>query len=236
MPSSHLVRLTDRVWFLPHDEPTDRPVLGYIRGDRLSLAVDAGASPAHVADFYRALADEGLPLPDATAITHWHWDHTFGMACVHGLTIASRATCGFLRAERKSLQQADYLDGMRCDTKGFALEFPPGTEPTVVLPDIQFEGDLTLELGGVTAQLMQTVSPHTDDAVLVYIPEERVVFLGDAACAGYDAHRNLVLDHAKLAALASTVNALDCDWYQHGHWEPLDKEGVAEDFDPQRVQ
>ena len=65
-----LVRLTERVWFLPHDEPTDRPVLGYARGDRLALAVDAGASPAHVAAFYRALENEGLPLPGVTALTH----------------------------------------------------------------------------------------------------------------------------------------------------------------------
>ena len=80
MPSSHLVRLTDRVWFLPHDEPTDRPVLGYIRGDRLSLAVDAGASPAHVADFYRALADEGLPLPDAEGLFNAVGYHLGGCA------------------------------------------------------------------------------------------------------------------------------------------------------------
>ena len=26
-----------------------------------------------------ALEEEGLPLPQLTVLTHWHWDHTFGI-------------------------------------------------------------------------------------------------------------------------------------------------------------
>ena len=52
-----LQQLTDRVWYLPHDEASDRPVLTYIEGDQLSVAVDAGASPAHVREFYTAITD-----------------------------------------------------------------------------------------------------------------------------------------------------------------------------------
>lgn len=50
----------------------------------LGLAVDAEHSDAHVRDFCRALEGEGLPLPAPTAITHWHWDHAFGMHAVSG--------------------------------------------------------------------------------------------------------------------------------------------------------
>lgn len=28
--------------------------------------------------------ERGLPLPDITAVTHWHWDHTFGLGRVRG--------------------------------------------------------------------------------------------------------------------------------------------------------
>ena len=92
-----LERLTDRIWYYPYEEYRDRPNLGYIRGDKWSLAIDAGHSDEHVAEFYAALEEEGLPLPDLTVITHWHWDHTFGMHVIHGLSLANALTNQYLR-------------------------------------------------------------------------------------------------------------------------------------------
>ena len=92
-----LKRLTERAWYLPWEEETDRPNLCYLLGERHSLAVDAGNSPAHVGKLYRALEEQGLPLPDFTVLTHWHWDHTFGLGAVHGVGIASAKTNQKLR-------------------------------------------------------------------------------------------------------------------------------------------
>ena len=83
-----LKKISDHVWVYTFDSPKDRPNLGYIHGSSMSMAVDAGHSSSHVADFYRALEEHDLPLPALTAITHWHWDHTFGMHAVNGKTIA----------------------------------------------------------------------------------------------------------------------------------------------------
>ena len=63
-----LNRLTERIWVYPFEEERDRPNLGYIRGDRWSLAVDAGHSDAHVAEFYRALEDAGLKECDVAVV------------------------------------------------------------------------------------------------------------------------------------------------------------------------
>ena len=49
-------------------------MLGYIRGERYSLAVDAGNSRRHVEKFYAALDAAELRRPDFTVLTHWHWD------------------------------------------------------------------------------------------------------------------------------------------------------------------
>ena len=87
-----LIRLSERVWYSMYEEERDRPCLGYIKGDRWSLAVDAGHSAAHVREFYEALEKEGLPLPALTAITHWHWDHAFGMHSIAGLSAANVRT------------------------------------------------------------------------------------------------------------------------------------------------
>ena len=87
-----LIQVTDRIWYYPLDDTKDRPILGYIKGDRFCVAVDAGHSAEHVQEFYAAIEAEGLPLPALTVITHWHWDHTFGMHAVNGLTLANRRT------------------------------------------------------------------------------------------------------------------------------------------------
>ena len=93
-----LIQVTDRIWYFPLDDTKDRPILGYIRGDRFSVAVDAGHSAEHVQEFYAAIKAAGLPLPALTVITHWHWDHTFGMHAVNGLTLANRRTNEHLTA------------------------------------------------------------------------------------------------------------------------------------------
>mgnify|MGYP003329295852 CR=1 FL=1 len=54
--------------------------------------MDAGNSSDHVEKFYNGLRDLSLKLPDFTVITHWHWDHTFGMHASSGKTVACHLT------------------------------------------------------------------------------------------------------------------------------------------------
>ena len=101
-----LQRISKHVWILPFNSPKDRPNLGYILGGEKALAVDAGHSSSHVEDFYNAIRSEDLPLPELTVITHWHWDHTFGMHAVHGETLARPETSDKL-AQIKAEMDAD---------------------------------------------------------------------------------------------------------------------------------
>ena len=50
-----LNKLTNRIYFLEHAPEVDRPMLAYLKGDKISLAIDAGYSASHVQDFYRAI-------------------------------------------------------------------------------------------------------------------------------------------------------------------------------------
>ena len=43
-----LNRLTENIYYTECDSNSDRPVLGYINGDRCSVMVDAGNSANHV--------------------------------------------------------------------------------------------------------------------------------------------------------------------------------------------
>lgn len=68
-----LKKITSRVFYYPHQPETDRPMLAYLNGDKIALAIDAGNSADHVDEFYKSLEIEDLKKPDFTVITHWHW-------------------------------------------------------------------------------------------------------------------------------------------------------------------
>ena len=67
-------KLTDLCWLM-------------LKGEKYSLAVDAGYSFCHVKDFYEAIELNKFGIPDFTVITHWHYDHTFGMHAIKGVSM-----------------------------------------------------------------------------------------------------------------------------------------------------
>lgn len=221
-----LIRLSERVWYYPFEEERDRPNLGYIRGGKLSVAVDAGHSAAHVAEFYRALQEEGLPLPMLTVLTHWHWDHTFGMHAVNGLTVANRRTDAHLLEFREKLENdgpAGFLDLH----ESIRNEYRGGL-PVIVTPaDIVFSGEMEIDAGNCPVRLTQTKSPHTDDAALVYVPGEKVLFLGDADCGPFP---DGAKDPSLCEGLIQTISALDADICLEGHWTPDTTRGIIEEI------
>ena len=217
-----LQRISEHVWILPFNSSKDRPNLGYILGDKKALAVDAGHSSSHVADFYDAIRSEGLPLPEVTVITHWHWDHTFGMHAVNGETLARPETSDKL-AKIRAKMNADPDESGRFlgSDPTIRREYAGGVPLKVVPADKTVTGDQTIDLGGVIVELLSSESPHTDDALLVYVPGDRVLFVGDAQLGEFPSWR---MDWDKLAALADKVCVLDADVVIDGHWNPYTKE------------
>ena len=50
----------------------------------------------------------------------------------------------------------------------------------VVPASIEFENELYIDLGGIEARLIHISGPHSRDSVVLYIPEEKILFLGDS--------------------------------------------------------
>ena len=211
-----LKRLTERVWYSPFEEERDRPNLGYIQGDQWSLAVDAGHSAAHVEAFYQALERENLPLPALTVLTHWHWDHSFGLHRISGLSIANRITNQHLRSFRKRLDEEGREAFLSLD-ESVRLEYAGGKEIRIETAGIEFENGLLLDAGNCPIRLFQAEAPHTDDSTLVHVPGESVLFLGDAACRTFP---NGKKDPALVRKLADTVKSVGAEICLEGHWIP----------------
>lgn len=216
------MKLTDRIYYLPHNPDVDRPMLAYIKGSRLSLAIDAGYSANHVAGFYGSLERKGFTKPDFTVITHWHYDHTFGMHALEGVSVAHQNTNKFLQEQQELSKDKEYINVLKREDVHFQREYESLNELNIVLSDIEFSDGVVLNLGELTAVIFHAESPHSDDTICVYIPEEKVLFLGDAT--SEDFFNGGYMDKEKLNSLIYMIEKTDCEYCILSHCEPLKKD------------
>jgi len=221
-----LNRLTERIWVYPYEAERDRPNLSYIRGDRWSMAVDAGHSADHTQEFYGALEEAGLPLPKLTVLTHWHWDHTFGMHAVHGLCLANQRTNRYLEAFRKRLETEGTGFFLEMDER-IRNEYNDGKPVIVTSADLVFKGEMLLDAGNCPIRVFQAEAPHTDDSTLIEVPGEKVLILGDSTGGVFP---EWTVDPVLAGKLAETVGTVQPEICLPGHWTPLSPEVIIQDL------
>ena len=149
-----LTKVTDRVWYYPFEKERDRPILGYVKGDDWSLAIDAGHSRQHTLEFYSALEEAELPLPAVTVLTHWHWDHSFGLHAIKGKCISNARTRDHLIEFKKLIAEQgveDFLSMDECIRNEYS---DLKNNPVVIgIPDIIFSNEMRLDAGNCTIRL-----------------------------------------------------------------------------------
>ena len=124
----------------------------------------------------RLLADikkvTGLPILYVID-THSHFDHALGNCVLAeaGATVIAHENC------RQSMVKAG--DGVLKAIKNMGMtdELLEGT--TVVYPSLTFKERMEIDLGGVRVVLIFRAPSHSPGNILVYIPEEKVLFTGD---------------------------------------------------------
>jgi len=138
--------------------------LGLVVGSEGALLVDTGSSPAQG----RALRDSVGSVTDvpltAVVVTHWHYDHSFGLAAFADLqTSAHESVSGRLRSAAAS------TDGRRL-----------GVDPTeLTLPNREIVVATGLDLGNRRVEIAHLGRGHTDGDLVVVVPDAGLVFAGD---------------------------------------------------------
>jgi len=199
----HSYKLTEGIYYCEQVPETDRPLLGLVAGREGALAVDAGTSPRHAREFLAAIekltgtsfsqeSGEGsgntpnqLPI-QRQFITHWHWDHIFGMQAIGATSLAHELTAEKL-AEIRSLSWDDagldqlvetgFLPKFAADC--LKTEMPSPAERQLIPIDRTFHSAGEIDLGGITCIFEHIGGSHTDDSSILYVPERGVLFLGD---------------------------------------------------------
>ena len=214
-----LKKISNRIFYYPHQPETDRPMLAYIKGEKVALAIDAGNSASHVDEFYKALEIEGLKKPDFTVITHWHWDHTFGLHAIQGLSVANVLTNEHLRDYRDMIERngADvFLD----QYESIRVEYAGNRPVKIVTSDLEFSGEMMFDAGGCRIRVFQADAPHTDDSTFIEVIDDGVLFIGDAILGDFPSGRK---DRRLCWSLMDTIKSSDAHSCVFGHWGAMSK-------------
>jgi glyoxylase-like metal-dependent hydrolase (beta-lactamase superfamily II) len=224
--------LTPHVWYLEPDQRTDRPVLGVIAGRERTLVVDAGNSAAHVELLLRHLAAAHMAPPSYGAITHWHWDHVFGIGALGVPTFAHVETKRIV-SEMAGLDWSDEALDRRV-AQGLEIAFcrdmiraemPDRTGLVLRPPDIGFTERVEIDLGGIDCQVIHVGGDHSADSSVVHVPRDRVAFLGD--CLSPDIYHGSYTTDGALR-LVDRLLALEADLYVEGHAaEPMTRDELG---------
>lgn len=225
-----LKELSKNVYYMPNEEHSDRPTLGYVNGEKFSIMIDTGNSPKHLELFYEGLKERGLKEPSIAVITHWHWDHTYAISAFKGNVIANRLTNNKLesmktwkwteKAMRERLESGEEIEF--CD-EHIRVEYPDRNKIKVESADIIYDKKLNLDLGNIDCYMELVGGPHEDDSSIVYIKEEKILFVGDADCIDFYGKKEKY-DKEKLEMYINKVKEFDFETYVHGHCAPMNRE------------
>ena len=168
------VKLTDHVWAIPDFNVGLVPNVGIVVGSRATLVVDTGLGPRNGEAIVREMKKLSSNNEVYVVTTHYHPEHSLGAAAFTG---------GRLVMTRIQQQDMTELGKQIQDTfaKRSALTAELLNGVAYPTPDLLFDREHRLDLGGVHARLMWRgpATMHTRGDTTIFIEEDRVLFTGD---------------------------------------------------------
>lgn len=181
-----LNKLNESIYYLSNQNDKERPTLGLVCGEKYSLVIDGGNSALHARAFLKEIERLNVPPIKYLVITHAHWDHFLGMNEFNASIIVNSLTHQKMEVWRRysyddrSLREYVESNNMTSHCMEIIqLEIPEREQFKLGTPDLVFEQSLHIDLGNKVCVLERIRSTHTDDSTIVYIPDEKVIFLGD---------------------------------------------------------
>jgi cyclase len=170
---------------------------------------------------------------DTLVNTHANGDHTFGNQLVADARIIGTRACvnemlerppEFLRERMNNWKQLGEAGAFMHEVMGSRFDFSGVVN---VPPTEAFEGKMSLRVGSKEVQLLEVGPAHTHGDLLVYVPEDKIVFAGDIM---------FVKAHPAIWAgpvsnwikACDQILAWDVDVVVPGHGAITDKSGVRD--------
>ena len=170
-----LKAISEHVQVIPDNSVPLVPNVGFIVGDKALLVIDTGLGPRNGEAVYAVAQKLAGSRQIYLAVTHVHPEHDLG----------AQAFPADTRLIRSADQQKDIAEFGLDLAKVFAGRSATNAEllkgADFRKPDIVFEKEYDLDLGGMTARLLAFGPNHTRGDVGIWVERDRVLFSGDLA-------------------------------------------------------
>jgi cyclase len=143
-----------------------------VDGSRAAVLVDTTSTERRNRALLAEAAGLGVGSPRAAVNTHHHPDHTYG----NGFLPPETVVIGHEKCREEVIRAG--LEATRVITA------PDYGDLTLRPPEVTFSDRITLHLLDFPVELRHVGRAHTSNDVLVWLPEQRVLFAGDLAFAG----------------------------------------------------
>jgi len=141
------------------------------------IGIDAGTRRDSAKNAYEALRAYAPGLPPLTTvfITHAHWDHVGGHSYFRSLNSHPKfyGRSNYQEEFNKEFNEPDVF-GKQFFGERFSTE-----DVLSYKPDVAIDSRTDLNIGGTKLELIPVRGGETHDAILIYLPEEKVMFMGD---------------------------------------------------------
>jgi glyoxylase-like metal-dependent hydrolase (beta-lactamase superfamily II) len=174
-------QVSRHVFVIPDDDAAFVPNVGIVIGDRATLIVDTGLGDrngAIVLDEARQLSDNGNFYLTAT---HFHPEHDLGAGAFPG-------SATMVRWARQQAEVDEFGAGTIQRFTGFAPVVAELLDGVAFRePDVLFDDDVTIDLGGVRVRAFGVGPNHTLGDTAFWVEGDRVLFTGDVVMSVFPA-------------------------------------------------
>ena len=162
-------KVSDHVWAI-----MGFPNIGIVVGSRATLVVDTGLGPRNGATIARVVAGLSQAPKLFLTTTHFHPEHAGGEPGFPPGTILIRNA---VQQQEMAEHGIEMLDVFRSGSAQNAQLLAGVT--TLRTPDVVFDNEATVDLGGVTVRLMWLGEGHTKGDELIFVEPDGTLISGD---------------------------------------------------------
>jgi glyoxylase-like metal-dependent hydrolase (beta-lactamase superfamily II) len=161
-------RISDHVWAI-----MGFPNVAIVIGERATLVVDTGLGPRNGATVARVAAKLSANQKLFLTTTHFHPEHAAGDAGFPPNTILIRNAVQQQEMEQHGMEMVEMFSSRSAQNK----ELLTGVK--LRSPDVVFDADAKIDLGGVTVRLLWFGGAHTKGDELTFVEPDGTLVSGD---------------------------------------------------------
>jgi len=167
------VKVAPHTYVIPDSGVGQVPNVGIVVGTKATLVIDPGLGRRNGETVAKEVAKVGGGREMFLASTHFHTEHSTGLA-------AFPATARYVNSK---VQEQDYERGAAGHASRFSEMSPTHADllrdMTRRTVDITFDREYTLDLGGVSVKFLMLGPTHTRGDTAFFVEGDNVLFAGD---------------------------------------------------------